>query len=72
MKAWNPAGVDGTQHPIGVLLGAVDASLAAKAGTAIARMAEIKTDRLAWAATVTAAQQAAALTQLKAIGLIAR
>lgn len=70
--AFSPLAVDGSQHPAGILLDAVDASTAAKAGTAIVRMAEIKTDRLAWAATVTAAQQAAALTQLKAIGLIAR
>ena len=70
--AFSPLAVDGSQHPAGILLDAVDASTAAKAGTAIVRFAEIKTAKLAWGATVTAAQQAAALTQLKAIGLIAR
>jgi len=70
--AFSPLAVDGSQHPAGILLDAVDASTAAKAGTAIVRFAEIKTAKLAFAATVTAAQQAAALTQLKAIGLIAR
>ncbi|MBZ4194212.1 MAG: head decoration protein [Candidatus Contendobacter sp.] len=72
VQAFNPLAVDGSQRPMGILLEAVDASLAAKAGTAIARFAELKTSKLVWAATVTAAQQAAALTQLKAIGLIAR
>ncbi len=72
VTAFSPLAVDGSQNPCGILMDAVDASLAAKAGTAIVRFAEIETAKLAWAATVTAAQQAAALTQLKAIGLIAR
>lgn len=72
VTAFNPAAVDGTQHPIGVLWDAVDASLAAQRDAAIVRLAEIKAEVLAWGATVTAAQKNSALTRLQALGLIAR
>lgn len=72
VKALDPTAVDGTHIPYGVLLADVDASSAAKAGTAIARFAEIDSNKLSWAATVAAAQKAAALAQLRALGVVAR
>lgn len=72
VKAFDPTAVDGTHVPYGILLADVDASSAAKAGTAIVRVAEIDSNKLSWAATVTAAQKAAALSLLRAGGVVAR
>lgn len=72
VKAFSPLAVDGTQDPIGILLADVDASSTAKSGTAVSRVAEIDSNKLSWAATVTAAQKAVALTRLRALGVVAR
>ncbi len=72
VKAFDPTAVDGTHEPYGILLADVDASSAAKAGTAIVRIAEIDSNKLSWGASVTAAQKAVALAQLRAGGVVAR
>lgn len=72
VKAWDPAAVDGTQDPYGVLIGAVDASSAAANGSAIVRLAEVDTDLLAWATTVTSAQKAVAIDLLRNRNIVAR
>ncbi len=71
-KAWDPTAVDGTQEAWGVLLDAVDATIAAQDGVAITRHAEIATSALSWKTTVTAAQKAEAYRQLAATAVIAR
>ena len=66
-----PAASDGSQTAFGILLDAVDASAADKAGTAIVRLAEIKADKLAWG-SATDPQIVTATATLKTLGLIAR
>ena len=60
----DPAAVDGTQNPAGILGSAADASSSTATATAIVRLAAIKTDVLTWKSTVTAAQKAALLNKL--------
>lgn len=71
--AYTPTTYDGRHIAAGVLHGAVDASLADAAGAALVRgPAIVREADLGWAATVTTAQQATALAQLKSAGIVAR
>jgi hypothetical protein len=72
VEAWDPTAVDGTQDAYGVLYGAVDASTAATAGAAIVRDAEVSSDLLQYAATVTSAQKLTAARQLADRGIYVR
>jgi len=72
VEAWDPTAVDGTQDAYGILYAAVDASSAATAGVAIVRNAQINSDELTWATTVTSGQKPTAINQLAAAGIIAR
>ena len=73
VSAWNPAAVDGTQDPWGILFSAVDASTAAAAGAMISRLAEVKASLLTYAAGVSAASKAVLTSRLlPALNIIAR
>jgi hypothetical protein len=72
VEAWDPTAVDGTQDAYGILYGAVDASSAATAGVAVVRDAEVNSDELEWATTITSGQKPTALNQLAEAGIIAR
>lgn len=72
-KLYNPANTDGSEVPIGILVGAVDASSADKKGVRLARDAEVKAADLVWFADATTDQKNAALAILKsANNIIAR
>jgi hypothetical protein len=72
-KEYNPANVDGSQRPAGVLYAAVDASAADAAGVVIARDAEIHTGEIAWFAGATTAQKNIALDLLaEQLGIVGR
>lgn len=60
----DPTAVDGTQNPAAVLVQAADASSTTATGLALVRLGEVKTGKLAWKTTVTAAQKAALLNKL--------
>jgi hypothetical protein len=71
-KEYNPANTDGSQRPIGVLYGNVDATSADKAGVIVARHAEVRSGDLTWFAGASAAQIAIAQDALAALGIILR
>lgn len=68
--AYDPTAVDGTQEPVAVLVQPAAAASAAVTATAVARLAEVKSDMLTWKANVTAAQKIAAAKQLLANSMI--
>lgn len=67
-----PTAVDGSQHAAAILYAAVDATSADKDCAVVARDADVNVNELLFAATVTSAQKASALTQLLARGIRAR
>lgn len=71
-KLWDPTAVDGTNEAWGVLLAATDATSVAQNAVAIIRLAEVATEKLAWKATVTAAQKTEAYRQLAAANIAFR
>lgn len=71
-KLWDPAAVDGTQQAWGLLMDACNAASAAQDAVVIVRQAEVSAAKLAWKATVTAAQKPEAYRQLAAAGVIVR
>lgn len=73
LKAWNPAGTDGTEQAIGVLVFDIDATLADRDDAIlIARHAIFADHALTWPAGATPEQKATATAQLKALGLLLR
>lgn len=64
--------VDGSQHAYGFMVGAVDATLAAKAGVAVVRDAIIVAADLVWPDGATNDQKTAWLADLAAVGIVAR
>jgi len=73
VRQLDPAASDGTQIAVGVLLQDCDATLAARSdGLMVARHAILSDRALVWPAGLTAAQQQAALQQLKALGVLVR
>lgn len=68
--ACDQAAVDGSEVAVGFLIAAYDASAADVDGVIIARDAEVVASGLVWPASVT--DQAAALAELKAAGIIVR
>ncbi|MGB9610783.1 MAG: head decoration protein [Bryobacteraceae bacterium] len=67
-----PAASDGSETAAGVLLNPVDASTGDKPGVIIARHAICSDKGLVWPASITGPQKAAALSQLKALGILVR
>lgn len=71
IKRWDPAATDGSQTPVGVLLGAVDASLIERDDALLlARHAIVSEAALIWPAAVSAADQASARAALEALGIL--
>jgi hypothetical protein len=68
----DPAAEDGSQTPAGVLYDAVHADGADAKGVLIARHAEVNRNELAWKSGISADDQAAAIVQLAALGVIVR
>lgn len=64
--AYDPTAVDGTQEPVAVLVQPAAAASSAVSANAVARLAEVKLDKLTWKANVSAAQKIAAAKQLAA------
>jgi hypothetical protein len=67
-----PAASDGSQNAAGVLLHPVDASAADQPGVIIARHAICSDKGLVWPVSITGPQKAAAISQLKALGILVR
>lgn len=67
-----PAATDGSESAAAVLYAAVDATDAEKPGVVTARDAEVAGHALIWPAGTTTQQEAEALGQLAAIGIVAR
>jgi hypothetical protein len=73
LSALDPAAVDGSAVAVGVLLQAIDATAAARSdGLMAARHAILADHALTWPAAITPVEQAAAIAQLKARGLLIR
>jgi hypothetical protein len=69
---FNPAASDGLQFAAGVMVEAVDASVAAKQTVIIARDAIVSRPALVWKTGTTAPQKAVAIAQLKTLGILVR
>ncbi|WP_019561430.1 head decoration protein [Caldimonas manganoxidans] len=73
LKALDPSASDGTEIAAGVLGNEVDATLIDREDAIlIARHAIVARGALVWPAGITAAQQAAAIAQLQARGILVR
>lgn len=73
IAAYNPDATDGTQNAVGIMAMDVNASAGDAPGVIIARHAVIvDADNLVWAGSPTTLQKAAAIEQLKALGVVAR
>jgi hypothetical protein len=71
--AFDPAATDGRQNAVGISLTAVDATSGDKPGVIVARHAiVVDRDNLVWGGSPTNAQKDAAISQLKALGILAR
>ena len=67
-----PAANDGSENAAGVLVGNVDATAGDQPGVIIARHAICSDKGLTWPGSITGPQKAAALSQLKALGILVR
>ena len=67
-----PAANDGSENAAGVLVGNVDATADDQPGVIIARHAICSNKGLTWPGSITGPQKAAALSQLKALGILVR
>ena len=67
-----PAAADGSEEAAGVLLLPVDATAADQPGVIIARHALCSDKGLVWPGGITAPQKAAAIDQLKTLGILVR
>ncbi len=73
VKALDPAATDGSQLAAGVLLEPVDATAGNRDdGILLARHAIVADSALVWPAGITNAEKAAAIAELKAIGILVR
>lgn len=73
IKAFDPDATDGTETPVGVLGNDIDATLADRPDAIlIARHAIVARGAVVWPSDITAPQQAAAITQLAALGILVR
>jgi len=67
-----PAANDGSENAAGVLVGNVDATAGDQPGVIVARHAICSDKGLTWPGSITGPQKAAALSQLKALGILVR
>jgi len=67
-----PAANDGSENAAGVLLNAVDATAGDQPGVIVARHAICQDNGLVWPGSITGPQKAAAISQLKALGILVR
>ena len=73
VKQIDPSATDGSQYAAGVLMQAVDAALAERPdGLMVARHAIVSDHALQWPVGIAAAEQQAAILQLKALGVLVR
>ncbi len=73
VKALDPAATDGSQTAAGILLEPVDATAGDRDdGILLARHAIVADSALVWPAGITNAEKAAAIAELKAIGILVR
>ena len=73
LKALDPAATDGSETAIGVLGTDIDATLADRPDAIlIARHAIVARGAVVWPSDITAPQQAAAIAQLAALGILVR
>jgi hypothetical protein len=73
IAAFDPAASDGRENAIGVMIAAITtADEPSNDGLMIARHATFADHALIWPATLTAEQRAAAIAQLRALGLLVR
>ena len=73
LKALDPAATDGTETAIGVLGNDIDATLVDRPDAIlIARHAIVARGAVLWPTDITAPQQAAAISQLAALGILVR
>lgn len=68
----NPAGTDGSQNAAAILFADADATTADVEATAHVRDMEYNASEVIWPAGITGPQQAAAIAQLAALGMIGR
>ena len=61
--------VDGSQAAAGIMVGAIDASLADAEGVIIEKDALVAMDNLVWPADIEAAEKTTAIGQLEALGI---
>lgn len=67
--AFNQDATDGTEAAAGIMVGAVDATLADKPGVIIERDALVATANLVWPADILTAERDAAIAELEALGI---
>ncbi len=73
LKALDPAATDGTEAAVGVLGNDIDATLADRPDAIlIARHAIVARGAVVWQSDITAPQQATAIAQLAALGILVR
>jgi hypothetical protein len=73
IKRFDPAAADGTETPVGILLGEVDASLTdVPDGIILARHGIVASGAVVWPEGLTVPQQAAAIAALEAKGILIR
>lgn len=63
-RAVQPGATDGSEVAAGILYAAVDATLAAQAGAAVVRLAEVNLLELVWPDGITGGQKTTALSEL--------
>ncbi|OUL79871.1 head decoration protein [Paraburkholderia hospita] len=71
-KPFDPANVDGSQVPSGILFATKDVTSADKPCAVVVRLAEVNASELVWPTGMSAAAITAALAQLKALTIIPR
>ena len=69
---FNPAGNNGSERPVAILLENADASAADKRVVLLARHAEVVLQSLVWPVGITTTQKTAALAALETKGIVAR
>ena len=73
IKRFNPAANDGTEHPVGIILEAIDATSGDRDdGILLARHGIVASHAVVWPAGITADQKAAAIATLEARGILIR
>ena len=69
----DPAATDGTEAPVGILLGNIDATLIdVEDGIILARHGTVASNAVVWPDGITPEQKTTALAQLKALGILVR